>query len=270
MAQRAILCPRCRQLVGSEESVCSWCGTSRSAAWWHLINWTQHGGDGDWLVKVIITLNVLFFALSLMLGTGNGRGASFMSPGQTGLLLLGATGTVPIDYYGRIWTLLSANYLHSGILHIVFNMMALRQIAPLVSEEYGPSRLLIIYTLGGVFGFLVSYLAGVTFTIGASASVCSLIGAMLYYGKTRGGVYGNSVYREVGGWIFSLFLFGLIFPGINNWGHGGGVVGGILIGMLAGYKDRRPESWIHKALALCCAVATLAVLLMAAISALKI
>lgn len=266
MAQRAILCPRCRQLIGSEENVCSWCGTSRSASWWHLINWTQKGGDGDWLVKAIITINVIYFALSLMIGGGNGRGG-FMSPGQTGLLLLGATGTIPIDYYGRIWSLLSANYLHGGILHIIFNLMALRQIAPLVIGEYGSSRLLIIYTLGGVFGFIVSYLAGVSFTIGASAAVCSLIGAMLYYGKSRGGAYGNTVYREVGGWIFSLFLFGLIFPGINNWGHGGGVVGGVLIGMIAGYNDRRPESWFHKLLALICAATTVAVLGWAAFGA---
>ena len=138
--------------------------------------------------------------------------------------------------------------------------MALRQLAPLVLSEYGPSRLLIIYTLGGIFGFVVSYLAGVQFTIGASAAVCSLIGALLYYGKSRGGAYGNTVYREVGGWIFSLFLFGLVFPGINNWGHGGGVVGGVLIGMLAGYSDSRPESWIHKFLALLCAVVTIGVL----------
>ncbi len=263
MTQRAILCPRCRRLVGSEESVCSWCGTSRSAAWWHLINWTQGQGDGDWLVKAIITLNVLYYALSLMLGGGGG----FISPGQTSLLLLGATGTIPIDYYGRIWSLLSANYLHGGILHIIFNLMALRQIAPLVAGEYSPSRLLIIYTLGGIFGFIVSYLAGVSFTIGASAAVCSLIGAMLYYGKSRGGAYGNTVYREVGGWVFSLFLFGLIFPGINNWGHGGGVVGGVLIGMMAGYNDRRPESWVHKALALLCAAATVGVLGWAAFGA---
>ncbi|MSN24436.1 MAG: rhomboid family intramembrane serine protease [Geobacter sp.] len=256
MTQRAILCPRCRRLVGSEEAVCSWCGTSRSAAWWHLINWTQGGGAGDGLVKVIITLNVLYFALSLMLGNGGG----FMSPGQTSLMMLGATGTLPINYYGRFWSLLSANYLHGGILHIIFNMMALRQLAPLVISEYGPSRLLIIYTLGGIFGFGVSYFAGVAFTIGASAAVCGLIGAMLYYGKTRGGAYGNSVYREVGGWIFSLFLFGMIFPGINNWGHAGGVVGGVLIGMLVGYGDRRPETSIHKVMALLCAVATVGVL----------
>jgi len=256
MTQRAILCPRCRRLVGSEEAVCSWCGTSRSAAWWHLINWTQGGGAGDGLVKAIITLNVLYFALSLMLGSGGG----FMSPGQTSLMMLGATGTLPINYYGRFWSLLSANYLHGGILHIIFNMMALRQLAPLVLSEYGPSRLLIIYTLGGIFGFGVSYFAGVAFTIGASAAVCGLIGAMLYYGKTRGGAYGNSVYREVGGWIFSLFLFGMIFPGINNWGHAGGVVGGVLIGMLVGYGDHRPETTIHKLLALVCAVATVGVL----------
>lgn len=260
MTQRAILCPRCRQLIGSEETVCSWCGTSRSAPWWHLINRMRGGFDGDWLVKAIITLNILYFALSLMLGATGGRSGGFMSPGQTSLLLLGATGTIPIDHYGRVWTVVSANYLHGGILHIIFNLMALRQIAPLVINEYGPSRMLIIYTLGGVFGFGVSYLAGVAFTIGASAAVCSLIGAMLYYGKSRGGAYGNSVYREVGGWVVSLFVFGLIFPGINNWGHAGGIIGGILIGMMAGYRERRAETSIHQALALLCALSTLAVL----------
>ena len=56
-----------------------------------------------------------------------------------------------------------------------------------------------------------------------------LLGALLYYGKSRGGAYGSSVYREVSGWVISLFMFGLIFPGINNWGHGGGIIGGIIV-----------------------------------------
>ena len=260
MAQRAILCPRCRQLIGSAEAACSWCGTSRSAAWWQVINWTRGALDGDWLVKSIITVNVLFYAVSLLLSAGSGGLGGFLAPGHTSLFLLGATGTFPIDHNGRLWTLISANYLHGGILHIIFNLMALRQIAPWVANEYGPSRMFAIYTLGGVFGYWVSYLAGVPFTIGASAAVCGLIGALLWYGKSRGGVYGGSVYREVGGWVIGLFLFGLIFPGINNWGHGGGIIGGIVLGMLLGYNERRRESSIHKVLALFCAVATVAAL----------
>ena len=213
--------------------------------------------DGDWLVKSIISVNVLYFAISLMISAGRG---GFLSPGNTSLFLLGATGTDPIDHYGRYWTLISAKYLHGGILHIIFNLMALKQIAPWASNEYGTSRMFSIYTLGGVFGFVVSYMAGVPFTIGASAAVCSLIGALLYYGKSRGGAYGASVYREVSGWVISLFVFGLLYPGINNWGHGGGIIGGIIVGALLGYNERRRENHFDQALALLCGLATIGVL----------
>lgn len=256
---RAILCPRCRQLIGSEESVCSWCGTSRSAPWWRILSWTKGAMDGDWVVKAIITVNLLYYAVSIMIDMSGG----FLSPGRTSLMLLGATGTVPIDHYGRTWTLLTANYLHGGIIHLIFNMAALRQIAPLAANEFGVWRMFIIYTLGGVFGYLVSYMAGIPFTIGASAAVCSLVGALLYYGKSRGGSYGSSVYRELSGWVVSIFIFGLIFPGINNWGHGGGLVGGALFGLLLGYSEKKRETVVHRSLALLCAAATVASLVWA-------
>jgi rhomboid protease GluP len=260
MAQRPILCPRCRTLIGSEEKTCSRCGTSRSAPWWQVINWTRGALEGDWLVTAIIAANVLYYLVSLGVSTLTGGIGGFLSPGQNSLLLLGATGTFPIDHFGRIWTVLSANYLHGGILHLVFNLMALRQIAPWVISEYGASRMFIIYTLGGMFGFWVSYMAGVSFTIGASAAVCALIGSLLYYGKSSGGSYGSSVFREVSGWVVSLFIFGLIIPGINNWGHGGGIIGGILLGMLLGYGGRRRENPYHRILALLCGAATVGVL----------
>jgi rhomboid protease GluP len=228
------------------------------------MNWSRGAMDGDWIIKAIMTVNVLYYALSLVISA---RSGGFLSPGQTSLLLLGATGTYPIDHFGRYWTLISANYLHGGILHIVFNLMALKQIAPLVSGEFGPRRMFSIYTLGGVIGYAVSYFAGIPFTIGASASVCGLIGAMLYYGKSRGGAYGSSVYREVSGWVIGLFVFGLIFPGINNWGHGGGILGGIIVAALIGYNERRRENAFDLALALLCGLVTIGVLAWAVMGA---
>jgi len=216
--------------------------------------------DGDWLIKTIITVNVLFFAISLVLSAHRGDSGNFFSPGQTSLMLLGATGTYPIGHFGSFWTVVSANYLHGGIIHLIFNLMALKQIAPWASNEYGSSRMFTIYTLGGVIGYVISYFAGVPFTIGASAAVCSLIGALLYYGKSRGGAYGSSVYREVRGWVVSLFVFGLIFPGINNWAHGGGIIGGFVIGAAIGYNERRRENNFDHALALLCGVITVAIL----------
>jgi rhomboid protease GluP len=188
---------------------------------------------------------------------------TFLSPSDTSILLLGATGTVPIDKYHRFWTLVSASFLHGGILHIFFNMAALRQLAALVNREFGVYRMFVIYTVSGVLGFWISYLAGVAFTIGASASVCGLIGALLYYGKSRGGIYGGTLYRQVFSWVIFLFMFGLIVPGINNWGHGGGILAGIVFGFLLGYQEKKRENVVHKTLAAACGVVTVAVLIWA-------
>src|SRR5574340_946347 len=121
MTQRSILCPRCRRLIGSEESSCSWCGASRPPAWWMAVAWTRGALSGDWLVRVIITVNIAFYLLSLFLSGRHGlfgNPLSMLAPDETSLLLLGASGTIPISQFGRPWTLLSANYLHGGILHI--------------------------------------------------------------------------------------------------------------------------------------------------------
>ncbi|MEE4265002.1 MAG: rhomboid family intramembrane serine protease [Desulfobacteraceae bacterium] len=215
-------------------------------------------------MKTLIAVNVGMYIVSILFnpaGTGLSLNPlTFLSPSSTSLLLLGATGTVPIDKYHRLWTLVSAGFLHGGILHIFFNMAALRQLATVVNREFGVYRMFAIYTLSGVIGFLISYLAGVALTIGASASVCGLIGALLYYGKSRGGIYGRTLYRQVGTWVIFLFVFGLIVPGINNWGHGGGILAGIAAGFLLGYQEKKRESITHKILAAACAMVTVAVL----------
>lgn len=259
MPRKPTLCPRCRNLIGSQEQTCSRCGTARGAFWWRLFSGTADAREGEWLVGGVITLTLVYYAVSLLVGFRLGQGG-FLAPGRLSLLWLGATGSVPVEQLGRFWSLISATYLHGGVLHLLFNLMALHQIGPRVVTEYGPCRMVVIYTLGGVFGFWVSCRAGVPFTIGASAAICGLIGSLLYFGKSHGGSYGAVVYREVSGWVISLGIFGLIVPGINNWAHGGGILGGILLGMLLGYNGRGRENSLHLVLALVCAGVTLAVL----------
>ena len=170
---------------------------------------------------------------------------------------------MPIQQMGRWWTLVSASYLHGGLLHIIFNMIALKQLGPLVAREFGTHRMLTIYTVGGIMGYLLSYLAGVRFTIGASAAVCSLIGAMLFYGKSRGGVYGQAVYSQIGGWAISIVIFGVMIPGINNWAHGGGMAAGAAVAYLLGYRESTREKPWHRFLGFSCGVITLMVLVWA-------
>jgi len=216
--------------------------------------------EPETLVRVVIYGNAMLFVLSLLLVPRGVRLSAnpftFLTPSDTSLLLLGATGSIPIDGYGRWWTVLTANYLHGGLLHLFFNMAALRQLGPLLVREYGPSRSGALYTLGGVAGFLVSYGARVPFTIGASAAVCSLIGAALYYGRSRGGAYGNAVFQQLWGWAVGIFLFGFLVPGINNWAHGGGMAAGFLLGQVLGYEERAREQPWHRWLGAGCATVT--------------
>jgi rhomboid protease GluP len=262
-----LLCPRCRKLVGVEEIRCPYCGLSSPGAWWRRTPLTRLFASGDTLINTIIGANVVMYLFCLMISPGalhlSFNPMQLLAPDGRALIYMGATGTIPIDRFHRWWTLVSASYLHGGILHIAFNMIALRQIAPLVTREYGTHRMFVIYTLSGVGGFLISYVAGVAFTIGASAAICGLIGAALYFGKHRGGIYGRAVFRQIGGWIIGIALFGLFIPGINNWAHGGGIAMGILLGLLMGYQERMRENRLHRWLSGLCLFGTAVILVWA-------
>jgi rhomboid protease GluP len=268
--RQGILCPNCRKLISAQEPTCPYCGISSPGSWWRNNLLIRAVHDGDRLIRAVLYANIAMFAISLLF---NARMPGFsmnpfhaLSPENRSLLDLGATGVIPIGRYHRYWTIVSASYLHAGIVHLLFNMIAFKQLAPLVTREYGPFRMFAIYTLGGAFGFWISYRAGVIFTIGASASVCALIGGILYYGFSRGGTYGRAIYMQIGGWALGLFLFGLLVPGINNWGHGGGLFGGAAIGYFLGYQERSRERYLHQILGTGCAVVTVCILVWAIFS----
>ncbi len=247
--KKAILCPNCRKLVSSDEPRCPYCGHPHPGASWKGMMGMSGFANSNRLIRYIIYVNIGMYAFSLLLSAGRIRVSlnplTALSPDSWSLVLLGASGTIPIDHYHRWFSLITANYLHGSLLHIFFNMLALHQLAPLVTREFGSFRFIVIYALGGVFGFWVSYLAGTQLSIGASAAICALIGAIFYYSKSRGGTYGRVLFREVGGWLIGLFLIGLI-PGVDNWGHAGGLIAGGVLGYLLGYNEKRKENFTHR------------------------
>jgi rhomboid protease GluP len=177
------------------------------------------------------------------------------APSNQALWTLGATGAIPwrLD---RWWTLLTAIYLHGGLLHILFNLLWIRQLGPAVEDLYGSARFVVIFTVSGVLGFLVSNTVGVAFTIGASGSIFGLLGAIVAFGQRRGGAFGSAVLRQYGMWAVILFLFGLFMPGVNNYAHAGGFVGGAIAGYLFSSAERRAERGLDQILAAAAGVAT--------------
>ena len=264
------LCPGCGRLIGADKRSCPHCNRRQPANGWRGWLSPEGGDDPSRVVRLAIAANVAMFLLSIVIDPrlSGFSPFEFLAPSNQSLLVLGSTGALPLWQLGRWWSLVAAGYLHGGLLHLLFNMIALRQLAPLLLREFGTARTVVIYSLASVGGFFVSALAGVPLTIGASAAVCGLIGALLYYGKSRGGVYGRAVFSQIGGWALGIAVFGALFPGINNWGHGGGMATGALLAWLLGYSELRRETPTHRLTARLCIFATLLVLLWSAVNGL--
>jgi rhomboid protease GluP len=266
--RKSILCPNCRKLISMDEPECPYCGLKRPGLH-NTASAVRNIFFGTNPVMAIIYINIAYYVLALFLGGISNDGSfNFLSPSNQSLFLLGASGAIPVIEAHRFWTLISASFLHGGLMHILFNMMALYQLGPFVLQEFGFHRFINLYIITGACGFAASVIFGVPFTIGASASVCGLIGAIIYYGKSRGGSYGEAIYKQAMGWVIGLIFFGLIFPGINNWAHGGGLLSGIALSFLMGYNDNKPESAWSKLLAFACILLTAAILIWAVISSL--
>jgi len=261
--QTSLLCPQCRRIISRDEQKCPHCGLTFPGSLLNRLVMPFFANDR--IIPIVIAINALMYCISLLMDIQNANLSVhplyFLSPSNISLLISGATGTVPIDRFGRWWTIISANYLHAGLLHIVMNMAALNMMGKLIVREYGTYRMITIYAISGIIGYIVSYLAGIGFSIGASAAICGLIGAALYFGKSRGGIYGQAVYKQVSGWIISMFLVGIIISGINNWAHIGGLLSGVALGFIFGYRERTPEKMLHRIIAYCCIVLTISVLL---------
>lgn len=266
-SRKSMLCPNCRRLISADETRCPHCGLAAPGSRWKNNPFTRGWGVDDRLIRMIIYVNIAMFLFSLIISRGI-LGAGFnplrmLSPSTRGLAILGATGTLMIRNGGGWWTLVSANYLHGGLLHIAFNLLAFYQIAPLITRLFGTYRFFVIFTISGVGGFLVSYLLGTPITVGASAALCGLIGAALYYGKSRGGIFGDAVYKQIGAWAIGIILFGFLIPQINNSAHIGGMIFGGLTAMALGYTEKSRETMVHRILSGTCMIITLLVLLFA-------
>ncbi len=268
----SVVCPTCGRLVGVSEQRCFNCGRWNPGMWGYAPLLAKLGRDLGFTQIVLWGCGALYVAMLLSSGSEalTARGGLFGMLAPLDLISgrFGASGLLPIFMDGRWWTVLSAGWLHGSLLHILFNMMWVRQLAPAVASFYGVGRLVIIYTVASVTGFAItsamgwlgifnvfngplSFLRGASMTVGASAALFGLFGALIVYGRRSGQ---RMITQQVTQWAVVLVIFGLIFPGVDNWAHLGGFLGGYVA---ARWLDPlREETPNHLLIALICLAAT--------------
>ena len=170
---------------------------------------------------------------------------------------------------GETWRLFTAMFLHIGVIHLLFNLYALNSLGPLVEAYFGHVRFTAIYLIGGLFGSLASYAFSPAPAAGASGAIFGLAGCLtIYFFKYREnfGARGRAILYNMLIVIGINLVFGLSQPGIDNWGHMGGLVGGALvtIGLLPRYQrpsvisygtnimEEEPRQWLYVAWSLLC------------------
>ena len=243
----SVVCASCGSLVGVNDDRCYSCGRRNPGLWGFSPVLRQFGNDLGFVTLVVYGCSIIYAAtllITLALGgdmTGGGNLFNMLSPRTDVAVAFGASGAGPVFGYSMWWTVLSAGWLHGSALHILFNMLWVRQLGPATADIYGAGRMVIIYTIAGATGFLLSSLAGyllywmpipflrgATVTLGASAPIFGLLGALVYYGR-RGG--SSMVGAQALQYALVLFIFGLIMPGVDNYAHAGGFLGGYVSGI---------------------------------------
>jgi rhomboid protease GluP len=137
---------------------------------------------------------------------------------------------------GEYWRFITPVLLHASILHIGFNMYALYILGPSLERQFGHARFLLLYLLGGFAGNVASFIFSAAPSLGASTAIFGLIGAQgifiyqnrqLFAGRAR-----SALIQII--FIAAINLAIGTSPGIDNWGHVGGLIAGLLFTWLAG------------------------------------
>jgi rhomboid protease GluP len=239
------MCPNCRALIDRKARICPLCKAALGY---------RAAGLGKFLQNVVpnfmplsfllLTVNFAFFLLIF-------AAERDVSPQDLGRLLWGVSSPSLARWgadvgalvsAGQWWRLVSAIFIHIGIIHLAFNSYALIFIGPLLEELLGKERFLLLYLFTGAFGFVVSnwYYGPWLTTAGASGAIFGLIGAGIMFSK-RWPQGSSMLGQQLIHWAIYGFVYGLVI-GANNAAHFGGFVAGLAFAYLLPNHYRRTES----------------------------
>ena len=247
---RPQLCPACGTLVGATATRCHQCGASLTfsiaAASRSLERWLPATSPATYGV---LAFSCLLYGVSLLATI---RETGLQPPPSGGLFALFGLGGINANVLQRLgaslpltfnlaqpWRFVMAVFLHGSLMHIIFNMWVIMDIGPQIEELYGSARFFFIYVVTGIGGYVLSSLRG-HFSVGGSGALLGLIGVMLAITTGRRSASMQMLRSQIIRWLIYIAVWGLLFPGIDNYAHFGGLATGFILGKIM--MDRQPVS----------------------------
>ena len=241
---RRRMCPNCRAFISSDDRQCQYCGVALQSVAQTKLR-ASSGGEGfipehAFTTFILLLINAAMWAISMILSSQAGNEHALMNIDGETLVLLGAKFTPYIRGAGQWWRLITAGFLHGGLLHIAMNGWAMLSIGRQVDMVYGSARYLIIFFAGTAGGFWMSLMfSPASLSVGASAGLCGLVGSMIAVGflsKSQVAASLRQGYLQYAGFVVVLGALTSFGGGlrIDNMAHIGGLGAGFAAAMIVG------------------------------------
>ncbi|GIU77994.1 MAG: hypothetical protein KatS3mg005_1232 [Bryobacteraceae bacterium] len=225
------MCPHCRAFITVHDKVCPYCDTPVGP---RAIDLRDPGGILGGLVPsaqfATIVISLVCVALYLVTLLASAK------VGEVNALIRYGAALPQGVFGGQWWRLITAGFLHGNLMHIFFNLWVFMDLGRHAEEIYGARRMVAIYIFSTIGGFALSMLRGTMLTVGASAGLFGLIGAMIALGvRYKWSGEAAMIKGFYIRWAVYGLLFGLLpFFRIDNAAHIGGLITGFILGYLAG------------------------------------
>jgi rhomboid protease GluP len=215
------MCPHCRAFITTNDRVCPYCNERvgpraidrRNPS--PILGFIPHA---QFVTSIILLVNIALYIATML---------------NANVLAAGDKSRFDI-HQGEWWRLVTAGFLHGNLLHILLNSWVLFDVGAQVEQVYGASRMLVIYLVSSVAGFYLSYLWTPNPSVGASAGIMGLIGAMIALSVHHRSALTTAIRGQYIRWVIYMLLIGLIIPGIDNAAHVGGLAAGFGVAYFAG------------------------------------
>ncbi len=177
------------------------------------------------ITKTLIAINVIIFLFMYLSGSFDYYLNEYCVYG-------------PFIKLGEYYRLITGTFLHLDPFHLIVNMYSLYIIGSQVESYMGRWKFAVIYLFSGFLGSLMSITLGDYPSVGASGAIFGLLGALLYFGYHYRVYLGNVLKSQIIPLIVFNLMLGFIFNGIDNWAHIGGLIGGVLMSIAVGVKNK--------------------------------